>query len=320
MTQVHDVYPTRLTDVRYQAEPQWVERRDPVVYSPDTQKYNGPLSRDQVDFYDRNGYLFFESFFSPEEVQPFLDDLKDYEQDANLKSRDQVIIEPYADEIRSIFGIHELSDRFDRLTRDPRLLDIAGQLLDSDVYIHQSRINYKPGFTGTGFNWHSDFETWHSEDGMPRMRCFSLSILLTENNHFNGPLMLIPGSHRWFVPTQGRTPEENWKQSLKSQTLGVPGVNGLQDMAGESGLVSPTGPAGSVILFECNTLHASANNLSPWPRSNLFFVYNSVENRLQAPYCGTRPRPEFVATRSSVKPLKRLSSKAAPKQETLLTV
>ncbi len=320
MTQVHDVYPTRLTDTRSYTEAEWVERRDPVVYSPEPQKYQGPLSPEQVDFYDRNGYLFFDSFFSPDEVQPFLDNLKDYEQDANLKSRDQVIIEPYADEIRSIFGIHDLSDRFDRLTRDPRLLDIAGQLLDSDVYIHQSRINYKPGFTGTGFNWHSDFETWHSEDGMPRMRCFSLSILLTENNQFNGSLMLIPGSHRWFVPTHGRTPEENWKQSLKSQTLGVPGADRLHDMAGEGGLVSPTGPAGSVILFECNTLHASSNNLSPWPRSNLFFVYNSVENRLQAPYCGTRRRPEFVATRGSVKPLQRLNSKAAPKQATPLAV
>lgn len=303
MTQVHDVYPTRLEDKRAA-----FERLDPVVWSDEPARSKGPLSRDQVDFYERNGYLFFDSFFSPEEVRPFLDDLEDYGQDPNLKSRDQVIIEPYADEIRSIFGIHELSPRFDRLTRDPRLLGMARQLLDSDVYIHQSRINYKPGFTGNGFNWHSDFETWHSEDGMPRMRCFSLSILLTENNQHNGPLMLIPGSHRWFVPTHGRTPEENWKASLKNQTLGVPAADNLQAMSENAGLVSPTGPAGSVILFECNTLHASANNLSPWPRSNLFFVYNSVENRLEVPYCGTRPRPEFIATRSSVRPLQPVTS------------
>lgn len=177
------------------------------------------------------------------------------------------------------------------------MLDIAHQLLDSDVYIRQSRINYKPGFTGTGFNWHSDFETWHSEDGMPRMRCFSMSILLTENNEFNGPLMLIPGSHKWFVPTVGKTPQENWKESLKMQTLGVPEPTDLHKLTGNGGLVAPKGPAGSLLLFECNTLHASSNNLSPWPRSNLFFVFNSVENKLQPPFCGNRPRPEFVASR-----------------------
>lgn len=64
-----------------------------------------------------------------------------------------------------------------------------------DVYIHQSRINDKFGFKGSGFNWHSDLETWHSEDGMPRMRALSASLMLTDNNEFNGPLMLIPGSH-----------------------------------------------------------------------------------------------------------------------------
>lgn len=109
-------------------------------------------------------------------------------------------------EIRSIFAMHELSDAFDRMTRDPRLLDMVRQLLGSEVYIHQSRINSKAGFCGNGFDWHSDFETWHSEDGMPAMRAVSASIMLTENNAFNGPVMLIPGSHQQFVPCVGRTP------------------------------------------------------------------------------------------------------------------
>ncbi|GGX56859.1 ectoine hydroxylase [Saccharospirillum salsuginis] len=301
MSHVHDLYPSRLDQHKSP-----FERLDPVVYTEGRERREGPLSEDQLRQYDEQGFLFFESFFSEREMQGFLDDLKEYDKDPSLKEQDQVIIEPYADEIRSIFAIHKLSERFDRLTRDPRLLDMAHQILGSDVYIHQSRINDKPGFTGTGFNWHSDFETWHTEDGMPRMRCFSLSILLSENNQFNGPLMLIPGSHRWFVPTAGKTPQENWKQSLKAQEIGVPDTKVLEEMTANGELVAPQGPAGSVILFECNTLHASANNLSPWPRRNLFFVYNSIENQMEAPYCGNRPRPEFVATREDVEPLRSL--------------
>ena len=38
-----------------------------------------------------------------------------------------------------------------------------------------------PGFTGSGFSWHSDFETWHAEDGMPSIRTVSCSIPLMEN-------------------------------------------------------------------------------------------------------------------------------------------
>ena len=300
MSPIPDLYPTRISQP---TEP--YDRLDPVTYTKGAQRRDGPLSEEQLRQYEDQGFLFFKSFFEEKEMEGFLDDLVEYDKDQSMKSLEQVIIEPYADEIRSIFAIHKLSERFDRLTRDPRLLDMAHQILGSDVYIHQSRINDKPGFKGTGFNWHSDFETWHSEDGMPRMRCFSLSILLSENNEFNGPLMLIPGSHKKFVPTVGKTPQENWKQSLKSQEIGVPDTSELKALTEHGNLVAPQGPAGSVILFECNTLHASANNLSPWPRRNLFFVYNSIENQMVQPFCGNRPRPEFVATREDVEALYR---------------
>jgi len=67
--------------------------------------------------------------------------------------------------------------------------------------------------------------------------------------------------------------------------------------------MAPKGLAGSLMLFECNTLHASNENMSPWPRSNLFFVYNSVDNALKAPYAAPSPRPEFLATRGNIEPL-----------------
>ena len=102
--------------------------------------------------------------------------------------------------------------------------------------MHQSRINYKPGFHGKGFNWHSDFETWHAEDGMPSMHAVSASIVLTDNHHFNGPLMLIPGSHKVFVPCLGATPDDHHKQSLKTQEFGVPGNDVLQALIERGGI------------------------------------------------------------------------------------
>jgi ectoine hydroxylase len=298
-----DFYPTRSDrDIPY------FPRLDPVIYSNEEQRQRGPLCPSLLRSYEENGYLFFDSFYPEKKIQEFIDDLTDYGNNVDLKAKDQVITEPHADTIRSIFAIHELSERFRQLTCETLLLDIAHQLLSSDVYIHQSRLNNKPGFTGTGFKWHSDFETWHSEDGMPRMRCFSLSILLTENNALNGPLMLIPKSHRFFIPTRGRTPKRYWKKSLKNQTVGIPTIDSLRDMTNRGRIVAPAGPAGSLIIFDCNTLHASSDNLSPYPRCNLFFVYNSIENSLQQPYCGQAPRPEFVATRQQFAPLQALGS------------
>ena len=201
---------------------------------------------------------------------------------------------------RTRSGIHTLSARFDALTRDARLLDLSRQLLGSDVYIHQSRLNRKPAFRGRGFDWHSDFETWHAEDGMPAMRCVSISVSLSENHDSNGPLMLIPGSHGTFYPTVGATPERYWETSLKRQKVGVPDVAELAEAARARAPVPAHGGPGTVVVFDCNTLHASSDNLSPVPRSNLFFVYNSVENLLRTPYAAAAPRPEWLASRERV--------------------
>lgn len=293
-----DAYPTRQADAG-----SIFPRLDPVIHSRNHQRWEGPLDEFSLSRYERDGFLWFEGFFAQERIQPFFEELEELSRDRKLMDSDQVIIDPESGELRSVFAMHELSDRFNKLTRDPRILGMIRQLLGSDVYIHQSRINDKFGFKGSGFNWHSDFETWHSEDGMPRMRAISASLMLTDNNEFNGPLMLIPGSHQYFVPCQGETPKDNWKDSLKSQRLGVPDQESLRKLAGQGGIVAPKGPPGSLLLFECNTLHASNRNLSPWPRSNLFFVYNSVDNLLGAPYAGVAPRPEFLGARSNTAPL-----------------
>ncbi|MGQ7249810.1 ectoine hydroxylase [Halomonas sp. V046] len=298
MRDTQDLFPTRL-----ERKLGMFERIDPVIHCDDKQRANGPLSAEELDEFDRKGFLSFEDFFDQEEMQAFIHELREYEDDEDLKLSEGTILEPGKQEIRSIFGIHQVSDRFSRLTRDPRLLAMVQQILGSDVYIHQSRINYKPGFKGKGFDWHSDFETWHSEDGMPRMRSLSCSIILTDNGEFNGPLMLIPGSHKHFIPCVGRTPEDNYKESLKSQEIGVPDAASLKTLMLENDIEAPKGASGSLVMFECNTLHGSNMNMSCWPRSNLFFVYNSVENCLHAPYCGNKPRPDFLAARKDWNPL-----------------
>lgn len=278
-------------------------RSDPVVHSRNQHRWEGPLDEVSLSRYERDGFLWFEGFFNQERMMPFFDELKEMARDEELNKSDQVVLDPNTGAIRSVFAMHTLSEQFNRLTRDPRILGMVRQLLGSEVYIHQSRINDKFGFEGSGFDWHSDFETWHSEDGMPRMRAVSASLMLTDNNEFNGPLMLVPGSHHYFVPCVGETPDLNWQDSLKAQNVGIPDHKNLARLVERGGIQAPKGPAGSLLLFECNTLHASNSNMSPWPRSNLFFVYNSVENQLVEPFATERERPEFLGAREDCSPL-----------------
>ncbi|HEX5007748.1 MAG TPA: phytanoyl-CoA dioxygenase family protein, partial [Hyphomonadaceae bacterium] len=163
-----DDYPSRRLPT-----PQWIERREPVIYSDWTQR--APLARRQHDAFCHDGFLVVENLFQPSEIKALESELSRLRQAPSSLQGETVIAERGSDDVRSIFAIHRQSMMFKNLARDQRLLDIASYILDDDVYVHQSRLNYKRGFAGKEFYWHSDFETWHVEDGMPAMRAVSVS-------------------------------------------------------------------------------------------------------------------------------------------------
>lgn len=287
-----DIYPSRRA-----AQPEMLPRRDPVVHS--TWSPSAPLSFRQTEQFDRDGYLVLENLFSQEEVGLLQREAGAILADPAALEEETVITEPGGTEIRSVFRIHAQNALMDRLAADERLAGPARFLLGDEVYLHQSRLNYKPGFQGKEFYWHSDFETWHVEDGMPRMRALSMSVLLAENTPHNGPLMLIPGSHRTYLACVGETPEDHYRQSLRKQEYGVPDEMSLAELAVRHGIVAPTGKPGTVVIFDCNVMHGSNGNITPFPRANAFLVYNAVSNRLQAPFGPKKPRPLFIAAREA---------------------
>ncbi len=292
-----DLYPSR---IHY--EPSLIPRQDPVFYG-DRESPPAGFTTGQVEAYEKHGFVVLEDIFEPSEVEHYQHELEQLRRDKNLRDCPESITEPGSRELRSLFSFHTLGAGLIPLAKSKRLVDIARYLLNDDVYLHQSRINLKPGFHGKGFYWHSDFETWHVEDGMPRMRALSMSIALTENTPYNGPLMLMPGSQNDYVACVGETPADNYKVSLKNQEIGVPDDEHLQQLYDKYGIATPIGPAGNVILFDCNTMHGSSSNISPLPRSNAFMVFNALGNRVEAPFCNQAPRPEFIATRKTIDPI-----------------
>lgn len=278
-----------------------VPRQDSVVYAPNAARSDADVGR--ASAFEHNGFMQIDDLFDAREVHYFQAEAERLRCDPALASRAETIVEPDSRAIRSIFDVPQFSDTFRRLAQDARLVGWARYLLNDDVYLHQTRLNYKPGFAGRDFYWHSDFETWHVEDGMPRMRAVSLSIALTDNHASNGPVMLITGSHRHYVACAGLTPENHHQQSLRRQEYGVPSQAALARLAEGNDIAVVTGRAGSVLLFDCNTMHGSAGNITPYPRSNLFFVYNAVSNRLTRPFSGQPPRPEHIARRTQIKPI-----------------
>lgn len=280
-TVIDDRYPTRTRTTS-----ELIPRTEPVVWGDEL-----------MDSYDAKGFLTIDGLLGPDEVLAYREELARLCADTQVLDDERTIVEKQSNDVRSIFEVHEISDMIAALARDPRILDRSSQILGSDVYIHQSRANMMPSFTGKGFYWHSDFETWHAEDGMPLMRAVSISIALTDNYPYNGGLMLMPGAHRTFVPCVGETPDNHYKASLREQEIGVPSRQALTMLAATYGIEQFTGPAGSALMFDSNSMHGSGSNITPFPRSNIFMVFNSVDNALVEPFAAAQPRPTFIASR-----------------------
>ncbi|MFD9815807.1 ectoine hydroxylase [Streptomyces sp. NPDC059080] len=284
-----DLYPSRDTSEVI------TPRKDPVVWSQPGPA--GPFQPSELSDFERDGFFAIGELLTADEVAVYRSELDRLVNDPEMRANPRSIVEPKSQSVRSVFEVHKISKVFARLASDPRVVGRARQILGSDVYVHQSRINVKPGFGASGFYWHSDFETWHSEDGLPNMRAVSVSIALTENFDTNGGLMIMPGSHRHFVGCAGATPKDNYKRSLQMQDAGIPSDEALTKMADKHGIRLFTGKAGSATWFDCNAMHGSGDNITPYPRSNVFIVFNSVENAAVEPFAAPVPRPDYIGAR-----------------------
>ncbi|HEY0454274.1 ectoine hydroxylase [Actinophytocola sp.] len=279
-----DPYPTRIT-----GDPGLLDRVEPTVWTTGTA---GPIDPATLAAHDSRGYSVHHDLLSPGEVNAFRHELDRLAAD---RARNGVITE--GGEVRTIFSVHRESPLVAELVRDPRVLDRARQILGSEVYVHQSRATYLAAFEGRGHYWHSDFETWHVEDGMRVPRAVSMSIALTDHHPFNGGLMMMPGSHRMFVPCAGGTPPEHYRTPLADHEIGLPSAEHLTSLASAYGIEQFTAPAGTAVMFDANLMHGSGNNITPFPRAHIFLVFNSVENALGTPFSGGTPRPSYVASR-----------------------
>ena len=203
--------------------------------------------------------------------------------------------------MRTNFAAHMYGAPFARLGRHPRMIDPVEDLLGEKLYMHQFKINGKMAFEGDVWQWHQDYGTWKNDDLMPSERAMNIAIFLDEVNEFNGPLMFILGSHKKGVIdakhdlTTTSYPLWTVDNKLITQLVNRAGGKGGFDAAGRyvaGGIVSPKGPAGSMILFHSCLVHASSANLSPFNRVAVYLSLCAVSNHIRR-----HKRPEYIAHR-----------------------
>jgi len=95
------------------------------------------LSAQQIEQFDREGYLFFPSLFSAQEMKVLTDEVP------ALYARREVynVREKGSDAERTNFAAHMYSEPFARLGRHPRMVGPVQSLLGEKLYMHQFKIN-----------------------------------------------------------------------------------------------------------------------------------------------------------------------------------
>jgi ectoine hydroxylase len=240
------------------------------------------LTAQQVEQFEREGYLFFPGLFRPAEVKVLLDEVpRLYAQD-----RPENVREKDSEAVRTNFAAHLYSAPFARLARHPRMVRPVMQILGEGLYMHQFKINGKMAFDGDVWQWHQDYGTWRNDDLMPEPRAMNVAIFLDEVNEFNGPLMFIPGSHKLGVI------EAQHDVETTSYPLWTIDHEAIAKLVARGGIVAPKGPPGSMILFHSCLVHASTSNLSPWNRVAVYLSLCAVSNHIRR-----FKRPEYIAHR-----------------------
>lgn len=259
------------------------------------------LTIDQLKLYQDKGYLFLKECFSKDEIQRLKSELPTVYNHARHTA--ESVVEADGKNVRMVFNAHTKNAAFQSLAHHPRIVQPVTQILKSSVYVHQHSINAKLALEGDVFKWHQDYTYHREKDGIKHPNLVVTMVFLDDVNEFNGPLMLIPCSHK----DTSIDVFENEETFHIHQSEGVPSQSEgdqfnlevsqatLERLVSEHGIVAPKGNAGSVIFFHPNCVHGSGANMYPFNRTVVVSVYNSIDN---LPIAIEDPRPEFLSSRN----------------------
>lgn len=221
------------------------------------------LNWNQVQAFERDGFVTVPDVFSREEVDVLLEGVEQ-----SLAATRKVADMPDAAGRSSKISLwmDTRDDVFGLVTRHPRLLNGVRELLREDVYHWHSKVMLKEPRVGGAWEWHQDYGYWYNDHCLfPRM--ISCMVALDPATPANGCLQVIPGSHLLGRINHGRVGNQAGADPERIAAI-------LERMPPQYAEMTP----GSVLFFHCNTLHASGPNTSEIPRRAYICCYNAFSN------------------------------------------
>lgn len=225
------------------------------------------LTAEQVDFYAVNGYLMIPDALSAREVAELRAQVDEIVAGAAKVTAHTDIYDledghsPQAPKVRRIKAPHKHFDYFKGLVRHPGIMATLAALLGPNIRLHGAKLNMKSAGYGAPVEWHQDWAFYpHTNDDV-----LATGILLDDCVEENGPMLMIPGSHR------GRLHDHHSDGAFCGAITGE-----LNQIAFDKAVMM-TGRAGSMSIHHARTLHGSAQNTSTQQRRLLLFEFAAAD-------------------------------------------
>lgn len=219
------------------------------------------LSADQKRFYDENGYLLVENAVTPEE----LDRLREITY--GLIDASRGVTE--SNEVYDLDRGHSAAEpRLTRIKlphkRDPffwdlilgsRMTEVLTDLLGPHTNLLTSKLNTKAPGGGRAIEWHQDWAFYPATNDS----LLAFGLMLEDVDEANGPLMVIPGTHKGPV------------LSHMANGYFAGAIDPDDPLFEKDKAVTLTGKAGDMTVHHVRILHGSAPNMSDRNRLILFY-------------------------------------------------
>ena len=240
------------------------------------------LTQAQKEEYDRVGAIVVPEVLSPAEVAELRAVTDGFVERARQVTRHDAVYDledthtPEQPRVRRIKAPHLHHPAYARLVRHPGIVAVLQALWGPDIRFDTAKLNLKSAGFGAAVEWHQDWAFYpHTNDDLA-----AVGISMDDMEMENGPLLVIPGSHKG--PVHDHHAEGRFCGAMD------PGKREVDYGAA----VPLTGKAGSITVHHVRAVHGSAPNTSARDRRLLLLQFRAAD---AWPLLGFPERPETIS-------------------------
>jgi Phytanoyl-CoA dioxygenase (PhyH) len=164
--------------------------------------------------------------------------------------------------LRRLVSPVDLHETYWEFASQSVITDLVEDLIGPDVKFHHGKLNFKAAHGGEEVKWHQDIQFWPHTNYSP----LTVGVFLGDVGPDMGNVGFVPGSHlgELFDQYDG----DEWVGCIAERDLVRVDV---------ARAVFPVGPAGTVTVHNCRTVHGSAPNRSERERPLLLQTYTAAD-------------------------------------------